>query len=84
MIIVHIVEKNLVNEISSFSIWFKALSIVIGLGTYALISTYFYYNPNLLHKKSKKLATEKKEFLVISHRGGAAENTENTIEAFHQ
>lgn len=59
-----------------------AMIVVIGIGTYALLSTFFYYYPHLLHKKPKKFATEKTEFLIISHRGGAAENTENTISAF--
>lgn len=51
------------------------------VGSYILVSTFFFFFPNFLHKK-KSQSIKKTEFLVISHRGGSGENIENTITAF--
>lgn len=48
------------------------------IGSYAAFSTFFYFFPGIIHKKPSKNFT----FAVMSHRGGSAERTENTIEAF--
>ncbi|XP_062859642.1 lysophospholipase D GDPD1 [Trichomycterus rosablanca] len=52
--------------------------LFLGVGVYVVISLYLLYNPHLLHKK-KCLAFYSKH---ISHRGGAGERIESTIEAF--
>ncbi|RDD46469.1 Glycerophosphodiester phosphodiesterase domain-containing protein 1 [Trichoplax sp. H2] len=54
--------------------------VFLGLSTYVATSIFFLYNPQLLHGK-KKSAIKCRH---ISHRGGAAENLENTITAFKQ
>lgn len=52
--------------------------ILLALGIYTVVSALFYYFPGIIHKKKDR----KFNFAIISHRGGAAEKTENTIEAF--
>lgn len=56
-----------------------ALGLIFG--TYVFTSTILFYYPQVLHKKNPK-QNKKSKFLVISHRGGAGENVENTITAF--
>lgn len=51
--------------------------------SYILASTFFYYFPHLLHNKNTlKNSGKKRKHLVVSHRGGAGENVENTLAAF--
>ena len=53
------------------------------LVSYFVASTFFFYFPHFLHeKKSKHKKCE--PITVLSHRGGLAEQVENTIEAFEQ
>ena len=59
------------------------MPFLILLGSYVFISTIFYKFPILKTKKNcKSFKKHEKDVLVISHRGGAGENVENTIEAF--
>ncbi|KAL8604664.1 hypothetical protein ACOMHN_013444 [Nucella lapillus] len=55
-----------------------AMVVLALLASYVISSLFFFKFPHLLHKK-KKLAFLPKH---ISHRGGAAENLENTMTAF--
>lgn len=57
---------------------FAAMVVLAILAGYILTSCVFLRYPNLLHKR-KKLAFRP---MHISHRGGAAENLENTMTAF--
>ncbi|KAM9462095.1 lysophospholipase D GDPD1 [Clarias gariepinus] len=52
--------------------------VVVAVGLYIASSLYLLHNPLLLHKK-KSLAFYSRH---ISHRGGAGERIENTMEAF--
>ncbi|KAL7870067.1 hypothetical protein AOLI_G00140550 [Acnodon oligacanthus] len=55
-----------------------AVLCLLAFGLYVLCSLYLLLNPQILHKK-KRLAFQCRH---ISHRGGAGEKIENTIEAF--
>lgn len=51
------------------------------IGSYVVASTFFYFFPQILHKNK---AIRNFNFAVMSHRGGSAERTENTLEAFEK
>ena len=53
------------------------------IGSYVAVSTFFYYFPQFLHKKNGK-SKKFEPIAVLSHRGGLAEQLENTLEAFEQ
>jgi len=55
--------------------------VLFGIITsYASASLTLLHNPQMLHQKIVK----KRKCQHISHRGGAGENFENTLSAFHQ
>lgn len=61
-------------------VWIPVVaSVLFTFGSYVLLSTIFYYRPELIHKKKLQ---KKYNFLVISHRGGSGESNENTLAAF--
>ncbi|OQR78801.1 glycerophosphodiester phosphodiesterase domain-containing protein 1-like [Tropilaelaps mercedesae] len=64
-------ENVLSGGLSYFYVW-------LVLGAYALSSIILLKNPTLLHRKKKPKFT----CVHISHRGGAFERLENTLEAF--
>jgi hypothetical protein len=51
---------------------------------YVTTSIFFFINPHYLHKRKVRKCGEKHNFVVVSHRGGAGENVENTLAAFNQ
>ena len=77
-------EKIFLEIMSSLSFYFPCLEVTVCLfGSYVVVSTFFYYFPHLLHGKTSK---HKKcdPITVLSHRGGLAEQVENTLAAFEQ
>lgn len=55
--------------------------VVCLFGSYAAVSTFFYYFPHLIYKKKDK-HKRFEPITVLSHRGGLAEQNENTLAAF--
>ena len=57
-----------------------AVGVAAGLlGGYAAASAFFMRNPHYLHRRK----AARPQCKHISHRGGAGENYENTLHAFH-
>lgn len=69
---------------SVLNYYFPSMEVAVCLfGSYVAVSTFFYYFPHFLHKR-KEQHKKHEPITVLSHRGGLAEQVENTVAAFEQ